>query len=189
MFELNSWHYFKVQCMPNRTATPEVVEVLLCPTRSMGAGECRRPCGALVYIYVIILFFGDSVGLLLVSASVCNSRNWNSRSNIASFERRLREAAQLPLALLYTSRTSTWTRTDADRHKREVAKILHVEEESLRIWLYLDVCSAWMIYKVDIISKFWGGILSSVCFAWRLQGLIERLFVLLDVCRLNEWKT
>ena len=48
MFVLNSWHYFKVQCMPNRTATPQVVEVLPCPTRSMGAGECRHPCGALV---------------------------------------------------------------------------------------------------------------------------------------------
>ena len=48
MFVLNSWHYFEVQCMPNRTATPEVVKVLPCPTRSMGAGECRRPCGTLV---------------------------------------------------------------------------------------------------------------------------------------------
>ena len=35
--------------MPNRTATPSLVEVLPCPTRSMGTGECR-PCGALVYV-------------------------------------------------------------------------------------------------------------------------------------------
>ena len=27
-----------------------MVEVLPCPTRSMGAGECRRPCGALVFV-------------------------------------------------------------------------------------------------------------------------------------------
>ena len=56
MFVLNSRHYFKVQCMPNRTDTPQVVEVLPCPTRSMGAGECRRPCGALVpYCYTFAI--------------------------------------------------------------------------------------------------------------------------------------
>ena len=60
MFVLNSWHYFKLQCMPNRTTTPQVVEVLPCPTRSMGAGVCRRPCGALVCICIIVFFFFPS---------------------------------------------------------------------------------------------------------------------------------
>ena len=66
MFVLNSWHCFKVQCMPNRTATPQVVEVLPCPTRSMGAGECRRPCGALV-LYTISFSFFASPPLLVCS--------------------------------------------------------------------------------------------------------------------------
>ena len=37
MFVLNSWHHFKLT-MPNRTATTYFVEVLPCPTRSMGVG-------------------------------------------------------------------------------------------------------------------------------------------------------
>ena len=54
MFVLNSWHYFNVQQMPNRTATPYIVEVLPCPTRSMGASECRPPCGAFVFIQILL---------------------------------------------------------------------------------------------------------------------------------------
>ena len=75
------------------------------------------------------------------------------------------------------------------RDKREVAKIPHVcRGEFRRFWLYLNVCNAWMIYKIGIIPscycfEFCGGILSSVCFAWPLQGWMKRLFVLLDVCR------
>ena len=88
-----------------------------------------------------------------VSAEVCVSRNWNSRSNIASFERRLRGAAPTPFALPCPFRTSTWTRTDAERDKREVAKIPHVEEEFRKFRLNLNVCNAWMIYKISIISK------------------------------------
>ena len=42
-----------------------------------------------------------------VSAEACDSRNWNSRSNIAWFERRLRGAAPTPLALPCPFRTST----------------------------------------------------------------------------------
>ena len=38
----------------------EQVEVLSCPTRSMGVGECRHPCGALVFICnVMILFLSE----------------------------------------------------------------------------------------------------------------------------------
>ena len=44
-------------------------------------------------------------------------------------------------------------RADAERDKREVAKIPHVEEEFRRLWLNLNVCSAWMVYIIDIISK------------------------------------
>ena len=31
--------------------------------------------------------------------------------------------------------------------------ISHVEEQFLRFWLYLNACSAWMIYEIGIISK------------------------------------
>ena len=92
-------------------------------------------------------------GPFFVSAEICDSRNWNSPSNIASFERRLRGAAPTPLALPCPFRTLTRTRTDAERDKREVAKIPHVEEEFRRFWLSLNVCNAWMIYKIGIISK------------------------------------
>ena len=52
-----------------------------------------------IYIHKILLWC-QVFGLeLFVSAEVCDSRNWNSRSNIASFERRVRGAAPTPLAL------------------------------------------------------------------------------------------
>ena len=60
-----------------------------------------------IYIYKILLWcqvFGQE---FFVSAEVCDSRNWNSRWNIASFERRLRGAAPTPLALPCPFRTST----------------------------------------------------------------------------------
>ena len=41
------------------------------------------------------------------SASVCDSRIWSSRSNIASLERGLRGAAPTPLGLPHPFRTST----------------------------------------------------------------------------------
>ena len=62
-------------------------------------------------------------------------------------------AAPTPLALPCPFRTSTRTRTDAERDKREVAKIPHVEEEFRKIRLNLNVCNAWMVYKIGIISK------------------------------------
>ena len=72
---------------------------------------------------------------------------------IASFERRLRGAAPTPLALPCPFRKSTWTWTDAERDKQEVAKISHAEKDFRRFRVYLNVCSAWMIYKIGIISK------------------------------------
>ena len=73
----------------------EQVEVLPCPTRSMGAGECRRPCGAIVYTMSLVF---DRTGIwsagLVVSASVWDSRTWNfwvkSLSSSAGFGGRLK---------------------------------------------------------------------------------------------------
>ena len=42
---------------------------------------------------------------------------------------------------------------DAERDKREVAKKPHVEEKFREFWLNLNVCNAWMIYKIGIVSK------------------------------------
>ena len=59
---------------------------------------------------------------------------------IASFERRLRGAAPTPLALPYPFGTSTWTRMDAERDKREARKKLYFERHSpviLRILMYM----------------------------------------------------
>ena len=61
-----------------------------------------------IHIYEIILWcqgFGQE--FFFVSAQVCDLRNWNCRSNTASFERRLRGAAPKPLALPCPFRTST----------------------------------------------------------------------------------
>ena len=60
-----------------------------------------------ISLYDHYFFRGIGQEFSFVSASVCDSRNWNSRSNIASFERRLRGEAQTPLFLPYPFRTST----------------------------------------------------------------------------------
>ena len=63
---------------------------------------------------------------------------------------------------------------DAERNKWEVAKIQHVEEEFRIFRLYFNVCSAWMIYKIGIISKRW---LVSIVMFWILRWhTLERLF-------------
>ena len=104
-----------------------------------------------VYIFIRSFFFsGIWSGVFFVSAQVCNSRNWNCRSN--SFVR-------------------------AERDKREVAKISHVEEELRRFWLYLNVCSAWMIYKN------WHHFLAVVATVLNVAVAYSQAFVLLDVCR------
>ena len=61
-----------------------------------------------INIYKILIWcqgFGQE--FFFISAEVCDSRNWNFRSNIASFERRLRGTAPTPLALPCPFRTST----------------------------------------------------------------------------------
>ena len=110
----------------------------------MSAGLERIKCGKVRVVVIRSEFF--------VSAQVCDSRNWNSRSN--SFVRALpsgsgsnapRPAVSVPFIDLNAD--------GAERDKREVAKIPHVEEEFRRFWLYLNVCSAWMMYKIGIISE------------------------------------
>ena len=99
-----------------------------------------------IHIYMIILCFRDSIRSFFSSRPKYAIRGSGILGQIASFERRLRGAAPTPLALPCPFRTSTRTRTDAERDRREVAKISHVEEEFRRFW-FNHVCSAWMIYK------------------------------------------
>ena len=58
-----------------------------------------------------------------VPASVCDSLNWNSLQ-IASFERRLREVAQTPLALPNPFRTWPGSGAWAEQDKRKVHTFL-----------------------------------------------------------------
>ena len=45
------------------------------------------------------------------------------------------------------------TRMDAERDKKEVAKILYFEEVILQLRLYLNVLRVWKIFEIGIISK------------------------------------
>ena len=108
---------------------------------------------AVIHIYKIILWFQGFGQEFFLSRPKYAIRGTGILGRIASFERRLRGTAPTPLALPCPFRTSTRTRTNAERDKRKVATIPHVDEEFRRVWLYLNVCSAWMIYKIGIISK------------------------------------
>ena len=106
-----------------------------------------------IHIYKFILRFQGFCREFYYSRPKYAIRRTIILGRIASFERRLRGAAQTPITRPCPFRTSTWTRTDADWDKLEVANPAHVEEELRRFWLDPDVCSAWMIYKIGIISK------------------------------------
>ena len=130
-----------------------------------------------MHIYIIILCFRNSVRSLFSSRPKYAIRGTGILGQIASFERRLRGAAGTSLALPCPFRTSTWTQTDAERYKREVAKITHVEEQFRRFWLYFGVCTAWIIYKR------WHHFQTVVVTVLNFAVACPRAFVLLDVCR------
>ena len=67
---------------------------------------------------------------------------------------------------------------DAEQDKREVAKILYFEDVILRLRLYLNVFSVWIISKIDIISER-----EVVAKGLNFAVVFSRAFVLLDVCR------
>ena len=69
---------------------------------------------------MIILFGGDSVRSFFSSRPQYAILGTGILGQKASFERRLRGAAPTPFALTYPFRTSTWTRIDAERDKREM---------------------------------------------------------------------
>ena len=68
---------------------------------------------------MVILFFGDSVRRFFSSRPQYAIRGTGILGQIASFERRLRGAAQTPLALPYPFRTWPGSGTWTERDKRE----------------------------------------------------------------------
>ena len=78
----------------------------------------------ILYIHMLnhSLLSGIWSGVFFLSRPEYAIRGTGILGRIASFERRLRGAAPAPLVLPCPFRTSTWTRTDAERDKREVAK-------------------------------------------------------------------
>ena len=133
------------------------IELLIAPHASQESQKKTAAPYHTHYLHIYIKsFFGfrDLVRIyFLLSLPKYAIHGTGILGRIALFERRLRGAAPKPLSLPCPFRISTWTRTDAERGQREVAKIPHVEEEFRRFWLNLNVCSAWMIYKICIISK------------------------------------
>ena len=85
-------------------------------TRRSGMTYVRH---AEIISYIYHHFLGDSVRSFFSSRPKYALRGTGILGQIASFERRLRGAAQTPLALPYPFRTSTWTRIEAEGDKRE----------------------------------------------------------------------
>ena len=74
---------------------------------------------------MIVLFGGDSVRSFFLSRPQYAIPGTGILGQIASFELRLRGAAQTPLALPYPFRICPGSRTWAERDKREVRKLLY----------------------------------------------------------------
>ena len=119
----------------------------------MGAGECRLPCGTLVYRMIILFVF--------IGSGIFSSRPQNAilrtgiLGQIASFERCLRRAAQTPLALPYPFRTWPGSGTWAKRDKREVCKFLYFGRHVPELFLDLGILQSLneKVYGKTCISK------------------------------------
>ena len=94
-------------------------------------------------IYTIILFGEDSVRIFFPSRPQYAILGTGILGQIASFERRLRAAAQTPLALPYPFRTWPRSGTWAERDKREVRKKLcfgwYTPELLLDLGIYIEL--------------------------------------------------
>ena len=89
----------------------------------MGAGECRRPCGALENIYDHSFFY--SARSFFCPGLIMECSELEFFCQIASFERRLWGAAPTPLTLPSPFRTLTYTRMDAERDKLQARNFLY----------------------------------------------------------------
>ena len=116
--------------------------------------RCRRMPAYIyiIYIYIYDLSFLFGQQFFFVSASVCDSRNWNPRSN-----RFVRSPSSgggsnaprpaLSVRHLDVNADGCWAR------KTRSCKNIVFWNVIFRLRLYLDVCSVWMISKFGIISK------------------------------------
>ena len=154
----------------------EQFEVLPYPTRSMGAGVCRHPCGALLCLYNDSLFWGnkDLVWSFFRLGLSMGFSKLEFLGQIASFERSLQGVVSTTLALLCRFRTSTWTRMGAERDKRKVAKLLYFEEVSRAFGCILTSAER------DNIQS-WHHFQRVVAEVLNFRVLYSRAFVLLDV--------
>ena len=149
--------------MSNRTATTFfLVEVLPSPTRSIGAGVAGAHAKRFylyIYNYSFFLRAGIWSGYFFRLGGSRGFSELEILSQIASFERRLWGAAPTPLILPYPFGTSTCTRIEVERDKREVRKNSYFERYSpftLRILMYgeIDKIKLGKIYYFQIGVKF-----------------------------------
>ena len=90
----------------------------------------------------IILFGGDSVRSFFPSRPQYAILGTGILGQIASFEGRLRGAAQAPLALPNPFRTWPGSGTEAERDKRGVRKFLYFGRYTPELFLDLGICRA-----------------------------------------------
>ena len=141
---------------------------------------CKRatavPCVLFIYIYsgvykIIIWFQGFGQELFFVSAQVCDSRNWNSRSN--SYVRAPpsgggSNAPRPAVSVPHINVNADRCRVRQARSCKNTACRGGISE----IWLNYNVCSAWMIYKIGIVSKK-----NLITFGILRWHTLERLFL------------
>ena len=92
---------------------------------------------------MVILFGGNSVRSFFPSRPQYAILGTGILGQLASFEHRLRGAAQTSLALPYPFRTWPGSGTWAERDKREVSKILDFGWYTPELFLDLGMCRAW----------------------------------------------
>ena len=121
-------------------------------------------------------FLGDSIRSFFPSRPQYAILGTGILGQIASFERRLRGAAQKPLALPYPFRTWPGSGTWAERDKQEVRKILYFGRYTSELFLDLGMCRAWtkktylvwenIYFQVGIISKLASYFVPTTLFSW-----------------------
>ena len=93
-------------------------------------------------VYFFHNVWGDSVRSVFSSRPQPAIPGTEILGQIASFQRRLRGAAQTPLALPYPFRTWPGSGTWAERHKREVRNFLFFGRYTPELFLNLRICRA-----------------------------------------------
>ena len=161
MFVLNSSHYFNVQCRIGQLQL--FFSSKCCPVlpEALAPSSPAPMRSAFIYIYNYSFFLRAGIwsGYFFRLGGSRGFSELEILSQIASFERRLWGAAPTPLILPYPFGTSTCTRIEVERDKREVRKNSYFERYSpftLRILMYgeIDKIKLGKIYYFQIGVKF-----------------------------------